>query len=122
MTITSSYITLNSLRIHAYHGVGTQETIVGNEFIINARLKVDISKPGKSDTVEDTVSYADVFNIIKSEMQTPSKLLEHVAYRIVKQLFKEFEAIEEINLSLNKNNPPMGADIDSAGVTITCKR
>lgn len=122
MTITSSYITLNNLRIHAYHGVGTQETIVGNEFIINARLRVDISKPGKSDTVEDTVSYADVFNIIKSEMQTPSKLLEHVAYRIIKQLFKEFEAIEEINLSLNKNNPPMGADIDSAGVTITCKR
>lgn len=122
MKIISSYITLNNLKIHAFHGVGAQETLVGNEFIINARLKVDISKPGRTDTVEDTVSYADVFNIIKEEMKIPSKLLEHVAYRIVKQLFKEFEIIDEISLSLNKNTPPMGADIDSAGVTINCSR
>ncbi len=122
MKINASYITLTNLKIHAFHGVGMQETIVGNEFCINAKLKVNLMQPGMTDSVTDTVSYADVFECIKNEMKVPSKLLEHVAYRVVEKLFKTFPTIEEVNLSLDKNMPPMGADIDSAGVVLNCSR
>ncbi len=39
-----------------------------------------------------------------------------------KRLLAEFPAIEEIELRLSKRNPPMGADIDSAGVELHCSR
>ena len=55
-------------------------------------------------------------------MSIPSKLLEHVCGRIAKRLLAEFPAIEEIELRLSKRNPPMGADIDSAGVELHCSR
>lgn len=117
-----TYIYLENLSIYAYHGVGQQETAVGNTFRLDLELKIDISKAMHTDDVNDTVSYADVYHTISEEMATPSKLLEHVAGRITKRLFNDYPTIEAIKLTLAKLNPPMGADITAAGVKIHCHR
>ncbi len=122
MKIENSYIILNNLVIHAFHGVASQENLVGNDFIINAKIKLDLTGACISDSVKDTVSYADIYQSILSEMKQTSKLLEHVAYRIVNRLFEEYKEIDQIELELNKNMPPMGADIKSAGVLLKCSR
>lgn len=113
-----TYILLENVRLYAYHGVGEQERIVGNHFLINLKIKIDIASAVQSDSLEDTISYADVFEIVKREMAIPSKLLEHAAGRIVSALRKEYPDIERIELKLSKNNPPMGADMDYASVLI----
>lgn len=118
----NSYIFLDNVRFFAYHGVGEQEREVGNEFIISLRLKVDITLAAETDNVAHTVSYADVYESVKAEMEIPSALLEHVCGRIVKRLFRTFPAIEGIELKLSKRNPPMGADVDAAGVEVHCER
>lgn len=122
MKINNSYILLKDICYFAYHGVAPQENIIGNEYLINLRLKVDISQAIQTDDVSDTVSYADIHEAVKAEMSVSSKLLEHVCGRIVQRLLAEFPAIEEIELRLSKRNPPMGADIDSAGVELHCSR
>ena len=76
-----SYIYLDNLRFFAHHGVGEQETLVGNEFTVSLRLKVDIQRAMHTDNVADTVSYADMYETVKAEMSLPSKLLEHVGGR-----------------------------------------
>ena len=122
MRITQSHILLNGLRFYARHGVGAQETVVGNEFTVDLRLKTNLAAAAQSDQLECTVSYADVFLAVKDEMSRPSKLLEHVAGRICERLFRDFPSIEEIELKLLKRNPPMGADIREAGVELKCQR
>lgn len=117
-----SYILLDNLRFFAYHGVGEQETLVGNEFSVSLKLKVDIRHAMQTDNVADTVSYADIYEAVKAEMDIPSKLLEHVAGRIVHRLFHDFPKIEEITLKLSKRNPPMGADIEAAGIEMRTQR
>ena len=112
MKINNSYILLKDICCFAYHGVAPQENIIGNEYLINLRLN----------NVSDTVSYADIHEAVKAEMSVSSKLLEHVCGRIAQRLLAEFPAIEEIELRLSKRNPPMGADIDSAGVELHCSR
>lgn len=111
----NSYIFLDNVRFFAYHGVGQQEREVGNEFVINLKLKVDIARAAGTDDVTHTVSYADVYENVKAEMEIPSKLLEHVCGRIVKRLFRTFPTVKAIELKLAKRNPPMGADLDAAG-------
>lgn len=118
----NSFITLNEMHFFAHHGVSLQETLVGNEFTVNLRLRADIRRALSTDCVTDTVNYADVYNVIQAEMEQPSRLLEHVAGRIVKQLFSNFPLIESIELKLEKRNPPMGADIASAGIEIHIQR
>lgn len=39
----------------------TQENVLGQKFIVDATLTVDLAKAGKTDNVHDTVSYADVY-------------------------------------------------------------
>lgn len=122
MKIDNSYIFLKEIRCYAYHGVAPQENLIGNEYVIDLKLKVDISRASRTDDVTDTVSYADVHELVKVEMNIPSKLLEHVGGRIAEKLFEAFPAIEEIELRLSKRNPPMGADIDVAGIELHCSR
>lgn len=118
----SSYIFLDRICFFAHHGVGGQETLVGNEFTVSLRLKVNIERAMQTDDVTDTVSYAEVYEAVKAEMGIPSKLLEHVGGRIVKRLFGDFPQIENIELKLSKRNPPMGADIEAAGIEICMDR
>ena len=122
MRISHGYILLKDLRFQARHGVGAQETLVGNEFTVNLRLRTDLSKAVRTDDVADTLSYADVFEAVRDEMSRPSQLLEHVAGRIARRLFQDFPALDAIELKLMKRNPPMGADIDSAGVELWVQR
>ena len=112
----NQFIFMKNVRFHACHGVMPQEQAIGADFLISVRIGYDFSKAINTDDVSDTISYADVYELIKQEM--PSKLLEHVAGRIVNAIKKAFPDISSVELSLTKENPPMGADSDGAGVEI----
>lgn len=117
-----TYICLDDLHFFAHHGVAPQETLVGNEYTLSLRLETDITRAMETDNVTDTLNYAEVYQAIQEEMEVPSKLLEHISGRIVRRLFHDFPTLAHIELKLSKRNPPMGADIASAGVEIHCER
>ena len=118
MRITSSYISLRNVRFHAFHGVMPQERKVGADFLVNLRVGYPLEQAMQSDEVSDTLNYAALYEVVKAEMMQPSNLLEHVAGRIADAIVKRFPQVTSIDLDLTKQNPPMGADCDGAGVEI----
>ncbi len=118
MRLLSSYILLENLCFHAYHGVLSQERLTGNDYLVNLRVKYDVSLALTSDEVADTLNYAEVYQVVSQEMAVPSALVERVAGRIGDRLFRRFPQVEEIDLKIIKRNPPMGADGDGAGVEV----
>ena len=118
MKLTEGYVFLQDVRFHAFHGVMPQEGKVGADFLVNLRIGYPFSKAMDTDEVTDTLSYAEVYALVAEEMKVPSRLLEHVAGRIVKTISEHFPLITSIDLTLTKLNPPMGADILGAGVEI----
>lgn len=122
MQLESSYINLLGLRFHAFHGVMAQEQLVGNDYLLDVRVRYDLSKAMLSDDVNDTLNYATVYEMIRQEMQIPSCLLEHVAYRIGNRLMTTFPQIESIDIHLTKKNPPVGADGDGAMIELHLKQ
>lgn len=118
MTLRNSIISIENLRIHAFHGVMEQERNVGADFLLSLHIYYNISKAMGTDEVADTLNYAEVCEVVTQEMKTPSKLLEHVAGRICKALFLRFPQATAISLKLTKQNPPMGADCDGASVEV----
>ena len=118
MRITSSYIILRNVRFHAFHGVMPQERKVGADFLVNLRVGYPLEQAMQSDEVGDTLNYAALYEVVKAEMMQPSNLLEHVAGRIAEAIVKCFPQVTSIDLDLTKQNPPMGADCDGAGVEI----
>lgn len=118
MKLMSSKIYLRNVRFYAFHGVLPQEGIVGNDYLVNLVLDYDFSSALKTDDLQGTLNYAEVYQKVREEMAVPSKLLEHVAGRIAHRLFSDFPEIQKLQLSITKVNPPMGADSDGAGVEV----
>ncbi len=116
------YITLEGLKIHAFHGVDPQERIVGADFIIDLKIKTDFTNAAINDSLENTISYAEIFELVKREMNIPSQLLEHACNRICKVLIEEFKLIEEVHIKMFKENPPMNSDSKRIGVEMICRK
>ncbi len=108
-------ILINSLRVRAFHGVLAQERTVGQEFEISAVLSVDY---GGADSIDATVNYAEVCDLLVAEMQQPSDLLEHCALRLCEALKRRFPAISSGELTLLKLAPPIPHELSSAGVSV----
>ncbi|MEG1617410.1 MAG: dihydroneopterin aldolase [Bacteroidales bacterium] len=113
-----SFIELEHVKFFAYHGVMPQERIVGNNFEVNLRIRVDFKEALDSDLLDNTISYADVYEVIKKEMMIPSDLIEHVAGRILRALTATWPTIEGIELKVSKINPPIPGDVERASVIL----
>ena len=111
-------IELNAMKFYAYHGISVQETKVGNYFIVYISYVCPSEKACISDDLNDTISYADIYQVVKTEMERPSKLLEHITERISTALKKAFPQLIYLKICVSKMNPPLGGEVRSASVTI----
>ena len=114
-------IELNGMEFHAFHGCLERERREGNLFIVDFHGETDLRKAAGSDALEDTVNYGEIYDIIKTEMATPSDLLEHVAGRIVHGIAARFPEFKEFSVRVSKKNPPVDGTVHWSRVTLTHK-
>ena len=57
-------ITVEGIRVFAYHGHLPEEAKLGAHFIVNAWVKVDTSEVERTDDLKDTVDYVKIIDII----------------------------------------------------------
>lgn len=115
MTFT---IEINNMRIHARHGVMEQERRVGNLFEVTVHLTYPVDGEEVSDSLDGTINYAEVTDIIRREMAIPSQLLEHVAFRLRTALASQFPQTTSGTVRVAKLTPPLGARLTSAAATL----
>ena len=106
------------MHFYAYHGVMEQERLVGGEYRVSLIADADLKEAVRTDNVADTINYATLYELVKSEMAIPSKLLEHVAGRIGQRAMETFGKITTLTIRVTKVNPPMGADCKGASVEL----
>ena len=110
------------MRFYAYHGVMEQERRVGGEYSVSLTVEADLADAVRTDDVADTINYGALYEVVKSEMAVPSKLLEYVAGRIGRRVMETFERITTLTIKVTKLNPPMGADSKGASVELKMTR
>ena len=113
---------VKNIRLHAFHGVMPQERITGNDYLVSVSADCPLAAAAESDSVDDTLNYAHIYNIVKEEMALQSNLVEHVAGRIGRRVLAEFPLADNVRVEVVKLNPPMGAACDGAGVELTVRR
>lgn len=113
-------IAINRMRVYARHGVMEQERAVGNMFEVTARLTYTVAdNQPVSDNLDGTIDYGIMAELIRHEMNTPSKLLEHVAARIRNALIARFPRIIAGEVTVAKLTPPLGLPMQSASATLS---
>ena len=110
------------MEFHAFHGCLEHEQQLGNTFIVTVGMELDTSLAGATDELVHTLNYQLVYDEVKTQMEIPSKLIEHVGQRILEALFNEFPLLTGLELKLSKLNPPLGGKVDRVTIELTKKR
>ena len=108
-------IYLNNLLFFSHHGIHEEETVVGTQFEIDA--EIGFEETSQVVSLNDTVNYVDVYDIIKKNMSRPSRLMETVAMQIADDIYEKNNNVKIINISIRKLNPPINNFTGKVGVT-----
>ena len=119
MKIQNDKITLQGMKFYGFHGVNPEEKTLGQTYLVDCEVTLDLSKAGISDNLNDTVSYTHIYRVARSVIEGESKnLLEALAESIANKVINEFK-IQSIRVSVVKPNPPIkGSNINQAAVEI----
>ena len=107
------------MQFHAYHGIHQWEKSCGQTFIVDIELFKNLSRPGKTDSIEDTINYSDIFIEVKKIMEHQSHdLLEFVAELIASKIISKYP-INNIKVKIKKPEVKIqDAKLDYAAVEI----
>ena len=112
-------ISVKNLKVYTYHGVLPEEKRKGQYFYLDIDLYGDYLIPCINDRVEDTVNYDEVCNCAYKAMTDNSfNLIERAAQVVCESILKEFERVDEVEITLKKPQAPVKCDIEYAAVTI----
>ena len=109
-------IKLKKIRSFSFHGCLEEEGKIGSDYVVDLEVKSDLRKSSLSDDLNDTVDYVHLNKIVVEEMAIRSKLLEHVAHRVIVRTFKEIPSVSRIKIAVSKINPPIGGDVSKVTI------
>lgn len=115
-------ISLEEMEFFAYHGFYEEEQKIGNKYSVDVHIEANVSRAVYSDKLADTLNYEAVYQIVAEEMQKPTRLLEHLAQRIIDSILQKFSMAEKVSVSVSKFNPPVGGVCRKAKVFLQKNR
>lgn len=98
-------INLHNLIFHSFHGLYEEEKILGNTFEVN--VSIGFEEEGPVTSMQQTINYAAVYEIIKAQMLIPTPLLETLAQELTQKIYEHDNRIKSISVSVHKKNPPI---------------
>ena len=113
-----SMIAIEKMEFYSYHGCFKEEKQIGTHFIVDFYFTNDTSRAEITDDLKETISYLDVYQLIKKEMAISSDLLEHVARRILDRIQATYDTIEWAKVKIQKMNPPLGGKMHSVSFSL----
>ena len=116
---TPDRIILEGMQFYGFHGANPEERALGQQYIVDLTVELDLAGPGASDQLEDTVSYTRLFRAVRAVMEGESKsLLEATAQEVANRVLKEFP-VSAVQVRVKKPRPPIrGSVIENAAVEI----
>lgn len=100
-------ICLTGIRCYGYTGALPEEQVLGQWFEVELTLWLDLSQPGSSDRLEDTLDYRKVIHRVQERVQTARfKLLERLATAIAEDILA-MEGIKQVQVRLTKPAAPI---------------
>ncbi len=112
-------IILNNLGFFGYHGVMPEEAVLGQRFFVDLVCGADLTEAGRSDELEHSISYAEIYEVAKAAFEERRfKLIEAVGQRLVDRLFDAFPAIRWIEVRVKKPSAPIAVVAGEAAIQL----
>lgn len=121
---THDRILLEGMVFHGHHGTLPAERELGQTFVVDVELRLDLRPAGLSDDLAKTVDYGEVHRLAKQVVEgEPAGLTETVAERIANATLEEHPLVDVIRVKVKKPNVRLGDTVlDGSAVEILRRR
>ena len=111
-------IEITGLSLYTHHGVTEAEREVGQRLVVDLRLDVGQTDATITDSIDDTIDYADVCQLVALIAQQRShKTLERLCGAIANRLLADYE-LEGVWVKATKPEPPIALSVDEVSVEV----
>lgn len=111
-------IAIEGLQFYAHHGYYKEEQVLGGKYTVDIYMHVDFSIAAETDDLSQTINYEEVYRLTKQEMETHSKLIEHVCRRILVKVRAQFPSARGVKVRVSKHNPPLKGSVERVSVEL----
>jgi dihydroneopterin aldolase len=115
-------ILLQNMEFFAYHGVYPDEQKNGNLFSVDLEFDADLEHAAKTDNLDDTLDYEQIYNLVQQEINITSNLLENIAGRICDAVKTSYPEISFLKVRVTKHNPPLSGKVQKVSVEKSVSR
>ncbi|TMV44308.1 dihydroneopterin aldolase [Paenibacillus mesophilus] len=114
---------LSRMQFYGYHGVFPEENKLGQRFCVDIVLSLDLSVAGRTDDLDKTVNYAEVYERVKQIVEGRTyRLIEALAENIASDVLHQYTSVNDVTVRVIKPNPPFDIHFDGVTVEINRKR
>jgi len=112
-------IIMEGMQFYGFHGVNVEERSLGQSYVVDLAVEIDLGVSGRSDRLEDTVSYTHLYRSVQKVLEGESKnLLEATAEAVAGRILEEFP-VDAVQVRVKKPRPPIkGSFVENAVVEI----
>jgi dihydroneopterin aldolase len=115
----SDSITIKGIRGFGFHGVLPEERRIGQEFVVDLKLNLDLRKAAANDDLALTVHYGEVAQVVVEVIQGPAvDLIETLAEKIASQVLR-FELVVSVDVEVHKPQAPIPVPFTDVSVKIS---
>ena len=119
----SDTIFVNGLVLHAFHGVMPHEGKVGQPFVLDLVLDIDLSEASRTDQLKHTVSYELLVKTASEAFCARRyRLVEAAAGAVADAVLDRYTLVRSIRITVRKPHAPIAATFDDVGMIITRAR
>ena len=111
-------IEITGLSLYTHHGVSEAEREVGQRLVVDLRLDVGETDATATDSVEDTIDYAEVCQLVALVAQQRShRTLERLCATIASRLLADYD-LEGVWVKATKPEPPIPLAVEEVSVEV----
>ncbi|MFN8637190.1 MAG: deoxyuridine 5'-triphosphate nucleotidohydrolase [Chloroflexota bacterium] len=101
-------IELRGLTFYGYHGAFPEERRLGQRFVVDLRLGLDLAPAGQSDDLVKTVDYGRVAETVRSVVEgAPFQLIEALAEAVADSVLRQFSLVQTVAVRVEKPSAPV---------------
>lgn len=116
-------IKINGIKTYAYHGALEAERVLGQYFITDIVMYLDLTEASGTDDLNATVHYGEAYQLVESVIRSePVNLIEHLAEKVSRTLFDRYDRILEMDITITKPSPPIDGSYENVSITLNRKR